>query len=566
MKTHKLLMFALVILLASCNKDFIKENSEELQSSIEKISNENNQFKNLKTPEILINNFPKDKKVAVASTNTATSTNNDGCKLISHTQTSSFDKLNIIDPTANILYLGSLIDAKSINTGLYTPVFMPSDYVRKPITFSTSIIGLPTNQVKKTIIPTLSNFTVAMSEIQNSNIQGEQPAYFTFELKKVQSKSQLETSLQTNLNIGPWASITANLTDNKMSEKTYFAVKIFQKFFSASLDIPTDGNLFNKPATYPSNVSPVYISSIDYGRSAMLLFESSFDSTRVSQFLNSTINIWKVGGSVTYTNEQKQILNELSVSGTIIGGSSSEAAKTIDGMDMFTNFVKSSANLTPKSRGAIISYTLRNANNHSINKISFASTYYTKVCDNIIAAQPLAWQKLWNSNYNGTVNDIKPISSSLKIFPSNETPALTTNGKNTLFSPSGNHKITIQTDGNLVVYQTSNNKPLWASNSDIKRTPTVNDRFGVVFQLDGNLVIYKLDVNNKIIGFHWAANTSFVPFSDPYFNNIKYGSWVMQDDGNFVLYFPSSSKPGYHNAICATGSDKRVSSHFGKIK
>ncbi|MDF2476824.1 MAG: hemolysin [Sphingobacterium sp.] len=375
MKKQLLILLAISILFSGCQKDLKESNSNLLKNELKSlITNENNQFKDLKSPS--------SQRIAAKAQSTLATTSSSGCNLVLHQQSSTFDKLNVIDPTANILYLGSLLDGNSIQLGTYSPIFMDASYTRKSITFSASIQGINSSNIKKTIIPALSDFRVAMLDITNSPIVGEQPANLTYEIKKVRSKSELESSLQTNLNIGHWASITANLNENKMTEKNYFIVKIFQKFFSADIDIPTDGNLFNKPAQYPSNISPVYISSIDYGRSAFMLFESSYDSTRVSQFLNSTLNFWKIGSSVTLTNDQKDILNEMKVTGSIIGGSSTEAAKTIEGGNAFLDYVKNSSNMTVNSRGAIIAYTLRNANNHQIYRTVFNGDYYTKECKN----------------------------------------------------------------------------------------------------------------------------------------------------------------------------------------
>ena len=352
------------------NGSLLNEKSKSL------ITNENNQFQDLKSPS--------SQRITLKAQTSTSSTSTNGCSLVLHQQNSNFDKLNVIDPTANILYLGSLLDGESIQKGTYSPIIMDPSYTRKPITFSTSIQGLNSSQIKKTIIPALSDFRVSMAEITNSPIVGEQPANLTYEIIKVRSKSQLASSLQTNLNVGPWVSITANLNEDQMTEKSYFVVKIFQKYFSSDIDIPTDGNLFNKPAQYPSNISPVYISSIDYGRSAFMLFESSYDSTKVSQVLSTTLNYWKVGASVTLTNDQRTVFDEMKISGSIIGGSSTEAAKTIEGGQAFLDYIKNSSNMTINSRGAIIAYTLRNANNHQIYRTVFNSEYYTKECKNTL--------------------------------------------------------------------------------------------------------------------------------------------------------------------------------------
>jgi len=84
-----------------------------------------------------------------------------------------------------------------------------------------------------------------------------------------------------------------------------------------------------------------------------------------------------------------------------------------------------------------------------------------------------------------------------------------------LFSPNGKFLVTLQGDGNLVVYKNGDNKALWAS-----------DTFGkggtrLIMQGDGNLVLYT--ASNQPI---WASNTGG-----------KGQSFArMQDDGNFVVY------------------------------
>ena len=86
-----------------------------------------------------------------------------------------------------------------------------------------------------------------------------------------------------------------------------------------------------------------------------------------------------------------------------------------------------------------------------------------------------------------------------------------------LFSPNGKFLVTLQGDGNLVVYKNGDNKALWAS-----------DTFGkggtrLIMQGDGNLVLYTA-ANHPI----WASNTKGQSFAR------------MQDDGNFVVYIQGS--------------------------
>jgi pseudomonalisin len=102
---------------------------------------------------------------------------------------------------------------------------------------------------------------------------------------------------------------------------------------------------------------------------------------------------------------------------------------------------------------------------------------------------------------------------------------------NVLYSNDGSHWLIIQTDGNLVLYETTKGA-IWASGTNFWNG---NFQGWLAMQTDGNLVLY--DQNGSPF---WATNTSgnwgnagyWVPDGSfqlsPYLN--------MQDDGNAVLY------------------------------
>ncbi len=69
-------------------------------------------------------------------------------------------------------------------------------------------------------------------------------------------------------------------------------------------------------------------------------------------------------------------------------------------------------------------------------------------------------------------------------------------------SPSGNHYLVFQGDGNLVVY-TKQDRPVWALNS---LTPNWRTNGYAVFQSDGNLATYQ--ANNAFV---WSARNVVSP-------------------------------------------------------
>lgn len=78
------------------------------------------------------------------------------------------------------------------------------------------------------------------------------------------------------------------------------------------------------------------------------------------------------------------------------------------------------------------------------------------------------------------------------------------------------YKLSMQDDGNLVIYQYANNKltPIWASGTNGKG----GDK--AIFQADGNFVLY--DFDKRPI---WASNTEG-----------RGSHMLLQNDGNLVIY------------------------------
>lgn len=87
-----------------------------------------------------------------------------------------------------------------------------------------------------------------------------------------------------------------------------------------------------------------------------------------------------------------------------------------------------------------------------------------------------------------------------------------------LTSPNGQHRASMQADGNFVIYR-RDGTPKWATGTDGRAIG------GIVMQDDGNLVMY--DANGPV----WASGTDQHPGA----------VLVLQDDGNLVIYAPDGT-------------------------
>lgn len=110
-----------------------------------------------------------------------------------------------------------------------------------------------------------------------------------------------------------------------------------------------------------------------------------------------------------------------------------------------------------------------------------------------------------------------------KVYNDGLSAGQSINAGQSLVSRNGRYRLSMQTDGNLVIYNP--NGPIWSSGtwrSDANR---------LVMQNDGNLVLYGQG------GARWASNTW----------KSSANRVVMQDDGNLVMYGP-------YGAVWASGT------------
>jgi len=142
------------------------------------------------------------------------------------------------------------------------------------------------------------------------------------------------------------------------------------------------------------------------------------------------------------------------------------------------------------------------------------------------------------------------------IHTSSSVPILTSG--QSLFSGDHTTQLVLQTDGNLVLYQVSTGKALWATKTN------TNQAKYLFFQGDGNLVLTKTTDLSTVV---WASNIYADSGNEA---NAQYAIYVLQGDGNLVMMEDSKysyiPKAGYYVSIGDTGSGNfTVSPHFAKI-
>ncbi|HTH83200.1 MAG TPA: hypothetical protein VL490_09710 [Mucilaginibacter sp.] len=194
----------------------------------------------------------------------------------------------------------------------------------------------------------------------------------------------------------------------------------------------------------------------------------------------------------------------------------------------------------------------------------YSSTTYGQVLGGTPIPPPVLYPTLdvFPAHYSTTTFNLiytNPLTTGgaiTKITSSDSQPVLTPG--QSIYSPNGNNRLTLQTDGNLVLYRKNSNGSetgIWSS-----RTAGMASA-SLYFQTDGNLVIY----NSSHTGL-WASNI----YSYSGSGVVTNAYYALQDDGGFVLYWPTYYFPAgkYLAWVIAASSDtggEIITAHGGNL-
>ncbi|WP_083488607.1 M12 family metallopeptidase [Pedobacter borealis] len=155
-------------------------------------------------------------------------------------------------------------------------------------------------------------------------------------------------------------------------------------------------------------------------------------------------------------------------------------------------------------------------------------------------------------------NGLMPTVAKTLIYPNDTTPILTVGSS--IYSPNQQYRITLQTDGNVVIYK----KTSATTEQGIWSTRTQNSQpkpQALFFQTDANLVLY---LGNNI-------NTSSIWSSQRYthlgFNLTGDNAvYALQDDGNFVFYWKYTENGQEKTWVLASSDTQNgLSPHSGNL-
>jgi hypothetical protein len=128
--------------------------------------------------------------------------------------------------------------------------------------------------------------------------------------------------------------------------------------------------------------APVYISSVRYGRKAVLVYESTYSGSEVQKALDAYVRSQHGKLSAELSRTDREIMETARIHGFVLGGSGSDAATALVDRAGLDAFVTGGSEFSAASPGAAISYELRHLDG-STAVADHPVTYRTRDCQRV---------------------------------------------------------------------------------------------------------------------------------------------------------------------------------------
>ncbi len=289
------------------------------------------------------------------------------------------DEFVLMNPWSSVIWPGSMIQGGSLK-GDNTPASIPIEKKRNPITVFLSIVSGNNDMDSwyRECAPTGAATTQAMNEIMADYLGSTTPAYTSFKIEAVHSIEEMASKLDLNFDL--WKqNLNSSFGYNWSKEKNYVAVYLRQAFFTMTCNdlnfryTFTDDITANDLDLYTGPGNPLcYVSSVTYGRTFVMLYESSASTDSLSSSLAITLK----GNKNEASYDQKKVVNESKCTMIQIGGNPVEGLQAVFGdFDALSNFITNGAKVSADNVGAPLSFTIKNLYDNTIAKMSNTLEY-----------------------------------------------------------------------------------------------------------------------------------------------------------------------------------------------
>lgn len=290
-----------------------------------------------------------------------------------------YEEILCLNPHGDVIYPGAVFQYESFQDGSYQPIVGD----RKPITISASLQGSssPLNAVIQE--PSLSAVRESIETILNP-FDGTTVADALWNEREIYSEEHFKLAIGANFGTLKF-NIAAGFEFNNTEIRSRYLLEFTQVYYSIDMDTPMPGleNWFEKELDNQDQIgeySPVYVSSVRYGRKVFLLIESKSLSYDQLANVEASFKIFKGSGGVTVDQTLSKLIEEKSVKAIIMGGSAASAIAVISDFSQLKNYLEEGANFSKQSPGVPLAYTLRFIKNNAIAKLQFLDHFTIREC------------------------------------------------------------------------------------------------------------------------------------------------------------------------------------------
>lgn len=324
---------------------------------------------------------------------------NDGtelrCSQTDYSLTKVPEKFVALNPNADVLWPGSLVQGKSMAGGILDPI--PVD--RAPGAITLTIASGGGGPFYRTIEkPSLSTATEAVNSIL-SGYTGKTPAKFAYTFSSIHSMEQLAVAVDANVKGTTW-SAAGSLAFDKNDNKSRMLIQFSQEYYTMAFDPPKGAAGVFAPGVTAKDLEPyvaagnppVYVSSVTYGRIFYLLFESNASSMDLEAAVKGSYSGGAVSADAAASAKWKKTIDEASVRAYGLGGNAASAIAAATGWDIASGssavsqhdaikkFLTEGATFDKDNPGVPISYTIRYLHDGSQVRLALTTEYTAKNC------------------------------------------------------------------------------------------------------------------------------------------------------------------------------------------
>lgn len=320
------------------------------------------------------------------------------CNDTTQRRSAAYERVPVFDSNTDWLFPGALLRPESPQPGpvdsatvtgkrRFTPV---NSLPRAPLTFSVgNQIRLKGPHTAKLQSPSLSEFREVLGATLRVGVTGTSAAEISWDNAQVTSREQIGTFLGIDSSMPIVSQLEASFhwSDTAMTSRT--VLRFTQTYFTVDMDKPkSPAELFAQgvPEVEVDALvagSTSYVSSVAYGRTALVAYESTRSDTEVKAALGAKLG-WDLGLVGTAASAwSEDALEETSFSGYIYGGSSTAAARAFQGLDEVKSYIVSGGNYADTSPGSPIAYNLSNLRDNATTGAGKVIDYPERDCERV---------------------------------------------------------------------------------------------------------------------------------------------------------------------------------------